>query len=161
LGWIHNSHEALFGKGSTYIGPELRRYYEYMLQQLDQTIVLSKDDARKYPFPTRVIYNPLTLEPSKPSSGQSKKFLAVGRFSHLHKGFDLLIDAFHLFAQRNNEWTLDIVGEGPEEPLYRQKIADQLQAATQIDWIRKSEEAKKIARRFDISEVRPQWQEVL
>ena len=124
VGWIHNSYEALFGKGSTYIGPELRRYYEYMLEQLDQTIVLSKDDAQKYPFPTRVIYNPLTLRPGHPSTGTSKKFLAVGRFSHLHKGFDLLIKAFHLFAQHNKEWTLDIVGEGPEEMLYRQLIAD-------------------------------------
>ena len=123
VGWIHNSHEALFGKGSTYIGPELRRYYEYMLQQLDQTIVLSKDDARKYPFPTLVIYNPLTLQPGRPSTGTSKKFLAVGRFSYRHKGFDLLIDAFHLFAQKNDEWTLDIVGEGPEEQLYREKIS--------------------------------------
>lgn len=124
VGWIHNSYEALFGKGSTYIGPELRRYYEYMLQQLDQTIVLSKDDARKYPFPTRVIYNPLTLQPGRPSTGTSKKFLAVGRFSYRHKGFDLLIDAFHLFAQHNQEWTLDIVGEGPEEKMYRKKIAE-------------------------------------
>ena len=239
VGWIHNSHEALFGKGSTYIGPELRRYYEYMLQQLDQTIVLSKDDARKYPFPTLVIYNPLTLQPGKPSTGTSKKFLAVGRFSYRHKGFDLLIDAFHLFAQQNEDWTLDIVGEGPEEALYRQKIADyhledriclhpftnhiqdyyseaqiyvlssrwegfglvlveamahglpvvssdlptskeimgdnalyfpngdiealasKLQEATQIAWPAKSEEAIRTARRFDISEVMPQWQEVL
>lgn len=239
VGWIHNSYEALFGKSSTYIGPELRRYYEYMLQQLDQTIVLSKDDARKYPFPTRVIYNPLTLQPGHPSTGTSKKFLAVGRFSYRHKGFDLLIDAFHLFAQHNQEWTLDIVGEGPEEALYRQKIAayhledrihlhpftdriqdyyseaqvyvlssrwegfglvlveamahglpvvssdlptskeimgdfaiyfpngdidvlaSKLQEATQIDWHTKSEEAIRMAHRFDLSEVMPQWQEVL
>lgn len=239
VGWIHNSHEALFGKGSTYIGPELCRYYEYMLQQLDQTVVLSKDDARKYPFPTRVIYNPLTLQPCRPSTGTSKKFLAVGRFSYRHKGFDLLIDAFHLFAQHNQEWTLDIVGEGSEEALYRQKIADyhledrirlhpftnhiqdyyseaeiyvlssrwegfglvlveamahglpvvssdlptskeimgdnalyfpngdiaalasKLQEATLLDWPAKSEEAIRTARRFDISEVMPQWQEVL
>ena len=133
VGWIHNSYEALFGKGSTYIGPELRRYYEYMLEQLDQTVVLSKDDARKYPFPTHVIYNPLTLQPGQPSKGQSKKFLAVGRFSHLHKGFDLLIKAFHLFAQHNKEWTLDIVGEGVEEPLYRKYIKEyQLQERIHI-----------------------------
>ncbi len=239
VGWIHNSYEALFGKNSTYIGPELRRYYEYMLQQLHQTVVLSKDDARKYPFPTRVIYNPLTLQPSRPSTGTSKKFLAVGRFSYRHKGFDLLIDAFHLFAQHNQEWTLDIVGEGPEEALYRQKIAayhledrihlhpftnhiqdyyseaqiyvlssrwegfglvlveamahglpivssdlptskeimgsfaiyfpngdigalaSKLQEATEIDWPVKSKEAIKTAHRFDLSEVMPQWQEML
>jgi glycosyltransferase involved in cell wall biosynthesis len=36
----------------------------------------------------------------------------------------LLIDAFHLFAQKNKEWALDIVGEGPEEELYKTKIAE-------------------------------------
>ena len=124
IGWIHNSYEALFGEGSLYIGPELRRHYEWQLAKLDATVVLSHDDARKYPFPTRVIYNPLTLTPHGTADGTSRRFLAVGRFSHRHKGFDLLIKAFHRFAQHNQEWTLDIVGEGPEEPLYRQLIAD-------------------------------------
>jgi len=48
----------------------------------------------------------------------------VGRFTPLHKGFDLLTQAFALFAQNNKEWTLDIVGEGPEEPLYRKFISE-------------------------------------
>ena len=39
------------------------------------------------------------------------------------KGFDLLIEAFHLFAKKNKEWKLDIVGEGPEEDLYRELIS--------------------------------------
>ena len=124
IGWIHNSYEALFGAGSLYIGPELRKHYEYQLQKLYKTIVLCQDDARKYHFPVDVIYNPLTLEPGKPSQGDSKRFLAVGRFSHRHKGFDLLIEAFNIFAKDNKEWTLDIVGEGVEEPLYRKMIAD-------------------------------------
>ena len=124
IGWIHNSYEALFGAGSLYIGPELRKHYEYQLQKLYKTIVLCQDDARKYHFPVDVIYNPLTLEPGKPSQGDSKRFLAVGRFSHRHKGFDLLIEAFNIFAKNNKEWTLDIVGEGVEEPLYRKMITD-------------------------------------
>ena len=124
IGWIHNSYKALFGAGSLYIGPELRKHYEYQLQKLDKTIVLCQDDAHKYHFPVEVIYNPLTLEPGKPSQGDSKRFLAVGRFSHRHKGFDLLIEAFNIFAKNNKEWTLDIVGEGVEEPLYRKMIAD-------------------------------------
>ena len=69
-----------------------------------------------------VIYNPLTLEPGAPSTGKTKSFLAVGRFSRQHKGFDLLIEAFLLFSQKNQEWTLDIVGEGVEEELYRSLI---------------------------------------
>ena len=124
IGWIHNSYEALFCTGSLYIGPELQKHYEFQLQKLDKTIVLCQDDAHKYHFPTKVIYNPLTLEPGKISQGDSKRFLAVGRFSHRHKGFDLLIEAFNIFAKDNKEWVLDIVGEGVEEPLYRKMIAD-------------------------------------
>lgn len=123
IGWVHNSYEALFGSGSLYIGPELRRHYEWQLEKLDATVVLCHDDARKYHFPTQVIYNPLTLVPGAPSPGTSRKFLAVGRFSHRHKGFDLLIEAFRLFAEHDKEWTLHLVGEGVEEPLYRELIA--------------------------------------
>ena len=124
IGWVHNSYEALFGEGSLYIGPELCKHYEYQLAKLDKTLVLCHDDAQKYHLPTEVIYNPLTLVPDAPSEGTSKKFLAVGRFSHLHKGFDLLIEAFRIFAEHDNEWMLDIVGEGVEEPYYRQLIKE-------------------------------------
>lgn len=128
MGWVHNSFEALFGSTSLYIGPSLKRHYVWQFRQLDETVVLCRHDTDSYTaydaaFRPAVIYNPLTLTPGKPSDGTSKRFLAVGRFSHLHKGFDLLIDAFHLFAEHDGEWVLDIVGEGPEETLYREKIA--------------------------------------
>lgn len=128
VGWIHNSFEALFGPTSLYIGPELQRHYVYQFRRLDATVVLCRHDAESYAhydacLRPAVIYNPLTLTPGLPSQGTSKRFLAVGRFSHLHKGFDLLIDAFSLFAKENADWKLDIVGEGPEEELYKQKIA--------------------------------------
>ena len=125
IGWIHNSYRALFSEGSRYsIGPELQKFYEYQFSQLHHTIVLCKYDARQYHFPTKVIYNPLTLTPGNVATGNSKKFLAVGRFSYQHKGFDLLIQAFNIFAKENKEWTLDIVGEGEEESLYRQMISE-------------------------------------
>ena len=127
IGWIHNSFEALFNKGSNYIGPERKRHYVYQFRELDNTVLLCQHDAETYhqydrAFKPIVIYNPLTLEPDAPSTGSSKSFLAVGRFSRQHKGFDLLIEAFHLFSQKNQEWTLDIVGEGVEEELYRSLI---------------------------------------
>lgn len=129
VGWIHNSFEALFGLSSRYIGPELKRHYVYQFRKLHATVLLCKHDADSYrAFDSRlkptVIYNPLTLVPGHPSDGTSKRFLAVGRFSPQHKGFDLLIDAFRLLAEKDKEWTLDIVGEGPEEKMYRQKITD-------------------------------------
>lgn len=128
IGWIHNSFEALFGDTSLYIGADRKRHYVYQFRKLDDVIVLCQHDADTYihydpQFTPLVIYNPLTLTPGKASDGSSKRFLAVGRFSHLHKGFDLLIEAFHLFTENNAEWILDIVGEGPEEELYRSLIS--------------------------------------
>lgn len=128
IGWVHNSFEALFGPDSLYIGPALKRHYVHQFMRLDQTVVLCRHDAQAYQdydarFLPAVIYNPLTLQPGAPSDGTTKRFLAVGRFSARHKGFDLLIDAFARFAQEDSQWVLDIVGEGPEEALYRQKIA--------------------------------------
>ena len=125
IGWIHNSYQALFSENTPYcIGPELIKYYKYQLEKLDHTIVLCQYDAQKYHLPTDVIYNPLTLVPGDVSQGTSKKFLAVGRFSRQHKGFDLLIKAFNIFAKQNEDWTLDIVGEGVEEELYRKLITE-------------------------------------
>ena len=127
IGWIHNSFKALFNKGSHYIGPERKRHYIYQFRKLDHTIVLCEHDADTYnqydpAFKPTVIYNPLTLKPGTPSEGTTKSFLAVGRFSPLHKGIDLLIEAFHLFSQKNQDWKLNIVGEGIEEDLYRSLI---------------------------------------
>lgn len=127
IGWIHNSYEALFGEKFIYIGAARKRHYVYQFRKLNNVVLLSHQDSRNYYeydplFKPTVIYNPLTLNPGLPSKGNSKRFLAVGRFSRQHKGFDLLIKAFHIFAQENKEWKLDIVGEGFEEELYKSLI---------------------------------------
>jgi len=108
FGWIHNSYEALFGNNSLYIGRKRKRHYIYQFCKLDRVIVLSKHDALQYnQFDSRispiVLSNPLTLKPGKISAGNSKRFLAVGRLTPLHKGFDILIEAFRLFANKNQE----------------------------------------------------------
>ena len=120
IGWIHNSFSALFGDTSLYIGKERKRHYIYQFRKLDQVIVLCQDDVNKYhqydyAFMPTAIYNPLTLQPGNISWGNTKRFLTIGRFTPLHKGIDLLIEAFQLFAHKNQEWTLDIVGEGSED----------------------------------------------
>lgn len=127
IGWIHNSFEALFSDGFIYIGAARKRHYVFQFRKMDHTIVLCEHDAETYyqydpAFKPTVIYNPLSLNPGAPSAGTTKLFLAVGRFSRQHKGFDLLIEAFHLFSQKNKEWKLDIVGEGEEENVYRTLI---------------------------------------
>jgi len=129
IGWIHNSFEALFSKNFIYIGVARKRHYVFQFMKLDATVLLCNHDANNYhdydpKFKPTVIYNPLTLVPAEASLGTSKRFLAVGRFSHKHKGFDLLIKAFSIFAKNNKDWNLDIVGEGPEEKLYRELIKE-------------------------------------
>ncbi len=129
IGWIHNSYEALFGETFRYIGAARKRHYVYQFEGLEKVILLCKHDADCYykydpKFHPTVIYNPLTLKPGVVSKGTSKRFLAVGRFTHQHKGFDILIKAFYLFAKNNKDWQLDIVGEGPEEELYKALIKE-------------------------------------
>ena len=129
IGWLHNSYEALFGEKSRYIGTERKRHYVHQFKKLDNVVVLCQDDAKRFQqydqkFKPAVIYNPMTLKPGQRATGTSKRFLTVGRFTPLHKGIDLLIEAFHLFAEMETEWTLDIVGEGPEETKYKRLIHD-------------------------------------
>lgn len=127
IGWMHNSYEAFFEKESPYL-PRLKNFFKYQMGRLDEIIVLSQADKDKYEcflgLTPEVIYNPLTLEIKGRTDLRHKCFLSVGRFSPLHKGFDLLIKAFALFAEENAEWTLDIVGEGQEEELYCSQIVE-------------------------------------
>lgn len=244
IGWVHNSYEALFGVKFRYIGAGRKRHYVYQFRRLHHVVLLCHHDAQMYQqydplFTPTVIHNPLTLKPGLPSQGNSRRFLAIGRFSQQHKGFDLLIEAFHLFARHNSEWTLDIVGEGREQELLESLIsqyglqhrvtihpftnniqqyysqaqvyvlssrwegfglvlveamahglpvvssdlptsieimgpfalyfrngdskhlAQQLEAATHIDWSAKSAEALQLARNFDIGQIAAQWRKLL
>lgn len=126
IGWMHNSYDAFFSIKTSYVGKQ-KNQFKHLMPELDKIIVLSKYDQEKFQkelnVHTEAIYNPLTIEPKGKGSPGHKKFLAVGRFSPLHKGFDILIEAFALFAKQNEDWTLDIVGEGPEEDMLRSLIS--------------------------------------
>jgi glycosyltransferase involved in cell wall biosynthesis len=244
IGWLHNSYQALFGEENSYFGAKRKRHYVYQFIKLDSVIVLCKNDAQQFHeydnlFLPTIIYNPLTLKPDMPSSGNSKKFLTIGRFTPLHKGIDILIEAFSIFANQNKDWHLDIVGEGVEGTKYKTMIqqyqledritihpftnqiqhyysqaqvyvlssrwegmplvlveamshglpivasdlpvceeilgdfgmffknknikdlAQRLEDATHLDWQAKSQEALKIAQRFDISHIIEQWKRLL
>ena len=128
LGWLHNSYDALFGEKSMYVGSERKRHYIYQFRKLDDVVVLCQNDANLFHqydqhFNPIVIYNPLTLKPGPTSKGNSQCFLTVGRFTPLHKGIDILIEAFNIFAQKNQKWNLVIVGGGVEEDKYRSLIS--------------------------------------
>lgn len=69
--------------------------------------------------PITVIGNPIPDEfaasvPQVPRApGTRKRLLAVGRLSE-QKAFDYLIQAFATLARQHSDWTLRIVGEGPD-----------------------------------------------
>ncbi|HYI12561.1 MAG TPA: glycosyltransferase family 4 protein [Thermoanaerobaculia bacterium] len=65
----------------------------------------------------RVIPNALTppvfsSSDEMPRQKNGRLLLAMGRLDH-QKGFDLLLRAFALVAEKHPDWTLEIVGEGP------------------------------------------------
>ena len=104
--WMHNSYNALFDKESPYL-PGLKSFFANEMRGLEGIVVLSKSDERLFRdnlgLESVTIYNPLTLTPRGRASVEYKKFLAIGRFSPKHKGFDLLIKAFAKFSQTNND----------------------------------------------------------
>ena len=57
------------------------------------------------------------------SSLNNKKFVACGRCIR-QKGFDLFSRSFHLFAEKESEWTLTIVGDGD----MRSQLEEQIEA---------------------------------
>lgn len=68
---------------------------------------------------TWVIPNAVDLPASWQEARGHKNLVAVGRLVPM-KGFDILLEAFAKIAERFNDWTLTIWGEGPE----RQSLED-------------------------------------
>lgn len=128
IGWMHNSYEALFTKENPYL-PELKHFFSNEMKKIDNIVVLSKADAKMFQkelgLKCECIYNPLTLEPQGRASFENKRFIGVGRFAYKHKGFDILLKAFAKYCKRHDDgWTLELVGEGPEQQMYEEIIKE-------------------------------------
>ena len=127
IGWMHTSFDAFFNTPGFYLY-EQKNQFRHEMPKLDGIIVLTNCDRKRYEqelhlFP-KAIYNPLSLKPEEKGNPLYKQFISVGRMSHLTKGFDVLIEAFALFARNNQDWTLTIVGEGPEEAALKELITN-------------------------------------
>lgn len=123
-GWQHSSCESYFEneQGNYYVQRELFKKY---LPKLDNYIVLTQNDQawirKKFQYNAVCIYNPKSFSTEKKSDLKNKIFISVGRYDKV-KGYDRLIEAFHLFAQKNNDWSLQIIGEGPLKAELEAKI---------------------------------------
>lgn len=66
---------------------------------------------RKYIYNVEVIPNMVTITPNRIADYEAKNVISVGRYSY-EKGFDRLIDAWNLVADKYPDWKLYIYGNG-------------------------------------------------
>ena len=86
---------------------------ERQVKQFDRFIVLTEEDKTYWGNLTNieVIPNARTFDPEHVASLDTKKVVAIGRFTY-QKGFERLIDAWDMICRQHPEWHLDIVGDG-------------------------------------------------
>lgn len=124
IGWEHSSFEAYFREKNFYLYHH-EEFFKENAKYLDDIVVLNQDYARKYKefldIDCRVIYNPKSFVNEEKSKLTNKHFVTCGRFDHC-KGFDLLIEAFAIFAQSDWEWDLLIAGDGNLQGKLRKRV---------------------------------------
>lgn len=119
IGWQHNSYDAYFNTYKKYCW-NLNELFKENITKLDKYIVLTDYDKKLFEKHMKLsnvlrIYNPLSFESNEKSECISKNILFVGRLVEQQKGIDLLIKAFKIVAKQNKDWTLTIVGDGPDK----------------------------------------------
>ena len=124
IGWQHNSYKAYYetpGMACWGMGYIVDKYFP----KLDRYIVLNEYDQKEFlekkNFECQTIYNPKSFVSDKQAELKNKRFIAAGRFIYA-KAFDLLIDSFFQFAQKNKEWELVIYGTGEEYDTIKSRI---------------------------------------
>ena len=95
------------------------------LSRLKKLVVLTDADRLSWPELDNVmtIPNPQSFSPSRQSSLESRRVIAVCRYSQ-EKGIDLLLRAWKIVSAENDGWELHVYGDGNREPY--QMLAGQL-----------------------------------
>ena len=100
----------------------------------------------------RVIPNPINRQFLRGVGRRERKpthtVVAMGRMVP-QKGFDLLLRAFALCAERNPTWTLRIYGDGDERKRLRDLAADLL-IATRVEFNQNTPEPEKVMQESDL-----------
>ncbi len=101
------------------------RYYP----RLDTFLTLTERDAQSYRerfdgrVPVQVMPNGLTPHPGATSNQRNKVVVAAGRLRR-GKGFDRLVSAWSVVAERHPDWRLRIFGSGGQRPALRKQVND-------------------------------------
>jgi glycosyltransferase involved in cell wall biosynthesis len=95
----------------------------YYANKYDRIVVLTKADEmkwEKYIKEISQIYNPLTIDTEKKAKCEDKIAIAVGRMD-FQKGFDYLIEAWKIVAEKHPDWILHIFGGG-DDSVYKNMV---------------------------------------
>lgn len=123
VGWQHNCYDGYINTPNVVFWHQEELLKEY-LPKLDRYIVLSEYDRidymEKLGIDTEVKINPRSFTSDKKTDPSKKTFMVSARFVPA-KGLDLLMQAFQQFCESDDEWTIDIIGDGK---LWNKIIAD-------------------------------------
>ena len=95
------------------------------LAKLDRLVVLTEKDKEAWTelSNVEVIPDPLSLSPVHVSPLESRRVVAIARYSH-EKGIDLLLQAWAKVEKTVSDWRLDVFGDG-DRSVY-ERLADEL-----------------------------------
>jgi glycosyltransferase involved in cell wall biosynthesis len=123
IGWQHNCFSGYLDVPYVVFWKQECLLQEY-LPKLDRYIVLSDYDKRDYKeilgIDTEVKINPRSFVSEQKCDVNAKRFLMATRFVYA-KGLDLMMESFEEFCKSDDEWQLDIIGDGE---LKKEIIAD-------------------------------------
>lgn len=101
----------------------LQKREERHAPKYDKVVLLTQQDLTLWGNKPNMCYihNPLSFRSDIISTLENNQIIGIGRFI-AQKGFDLLLDAFHLIAVDFPNWKVAIYGEGQDQLLLKEKI---------------------------------------
>ena len=100
------------------------RQDEKWVRRFDKFVVLTEEDRKYWGDLDNIIVipNARTFTPTQTADMENKKVIAVGRYTY-QKGFERLIEAWRLVASDFSDWKLEIVGDGEQRNMLKERIA--------------------------------------
>lgn len=127
IAWEHFNYTATFGLMSRKVSRWVAAYFADRIVVLTERDILLWNEKLKCRHKMVCIPNPMLLGDVNimPYSEREQLIIAAGRLTY-QKGYDLLIRAWSLVADKFQDWRLIILGSGEDEQLLREMISKQV-----------------------------------